>query len=121
MSIKIKIRELWKRSQIVLVHLPFLLVALVGTNIVLKALDPRIGVEGFGDLFGYLLNAIRAAIIIFTAWWMKTWLLFDLWDKTEEELFSEARKGDVAVRWLRIQDRLEWVMCLSFATYWLTR
>ena len=119
--IRTKLKEFWKRNQIVFMHLPFLLAALVGTYVVLKAMDPRIGVEGFGDLFGYLLNAIRASMIIFTAWWMKNWLLFDLYDSTELDLFQKALTGNGDALKLRWQDRAEWVGCLAFATYWFTR
>ena len=61
---------------------------------VLQALDPRIGVEGFGDLFGYALNAVRITLIIFTAWWIKKWPWFDLHSTTELSLFEAMRDGD---------------------------
>jgi hypothetical protein len=120
-SIKTRAKEFWKRNQIIFIHFPIMMAGLFGCYIALKALDPRIGVEGFGDLFGYLLNGVRATFIIFTAWWMKKWMFFDLHDDTELELWKktfEGSPGALAARW---QDRFEWVVCLAFATYWFTR
>ena len=113
--------EFWRRNQVLILHLPAMVFFLFGTYIVLKALDPRIGVEGFGDLFGYLLNGVRITLIIFTAWWVKKWCLFDLHDRTELSLFESARGGDRHAFWLRIVDRAEWAVLLAFATYWYTR
>lgn len=120
-SIRTRAKEFWKRNQIIFLHFPIMMAGLFGCYVALKALDPRIGVEGFGDLFGYLLNGVRATFIIFTAWWMKKWMFFDLHDQTEIDLFNSAKAGDKGVFWLRYQDRFEWLMCLAFATYWYTR
>lgn len=113
--------EFWRRNQTLLLHLPALLVALFGTYIVLKGLDPRIGVEGFGDLFGYLLNSVRITLIIFTAWWIKKWCWFDLHDKTELTMFESMKEGNWMAFWIVARDRVEWVVALGFATYWYTR
>lgn len=122
--------EFWRRNQLLFLHLPVLLFLLFGGYAVLKSIDSRIGVEGFGDLFGYLLNAVRVAMILFTAWWMKKWLWFDLHDRTELELFQKAKGVGTAVSshgeawmafWLVARDRVEWVIALGFATYWFTR
>lgn len=113
--------EFWRRNQILLLQLPVMLVFLFGSYVVLKAIDSRIGVEGFGDIFGYALNAVRICFIIFTAWWIKKWCWFDLHDKTELELFTARKRGDVAALWIVVVDRLEWIAALLFATYWYTR
>lgn len=120
-SIKHRALQFWKRNQIIIVHFPITMLALFGCNILLRALDPRIGVEGFGDLFGYLLNAVRATIIIYTAWWMKKWLFFDLTDDDELDLYRRARSGERDAHILRWTDRGEWALCLALATFWLTR
>ena len=52
-----------------------------------------VGVEGFGDLFGYVLNGVRATMIIFTAFWMKKWMFFSLHDRTELQLFQGIVNG----------------------------
>jgi len=113
--------EFWRRNQIILLQLPVILVFLFGSYIVLKALDSRIGVEGFGDLFGYAVNAVRIPLIIFTAWWMKKWCWFDLHDKTELSMFEAMKAGDRMAFWIVVRDRLEWFAALAFATYWYTR
>lgn len=121
MSFRRRAWEFWRRNQIILLHLPIMVAFLFGSYIVLKSLDSRIGVEGFGDLFGYALNAVRITLIIFTAWWIKKWCWFDLHDKTELELFTAIRGGDWIAFWLVARDRLEWLAALAFATYWYTR
>lgn len=113
--------EFWRRNQILLLQLPVMLVFLFGSYVILKAIDSRIGVEGFGDIFGYALNAVRICFIIFTAWWIKKWCWFDLHEKSELELFTKRKMGDMAATWVVVIDRLEWVVALGFATYWYTR
>ena len=88
---------------------------------VLKSIDPRIGVEGFGDIFGYALNGVRAPLIIFTAWWIKKWCWFDLHDNTELAMFEAAKAGDRVAFWIVVRDRVEWLAAFAFATYWYTR
>ena len=114
--------EFWRRNQILLLQLPIMVAFLFGSYIALKSLDSRIGVEGFGDLFGYLLNGVRAVLIVFTAWWIKRHCWFDLHQATELDLFERVRdKNDAAARWLIAKDRIEWAVALAFATWWFTR
>ena len=121
MSFRRRAWEFWRRNQVLILHLPAMMFFLFGTYIVLKSIDSRIGVEGFGDLFGYLLNGVRATLIIFTAWWIKKWPWFDLHDTTELSLFEAMRKGDWMAFWIVVRDRVEWIFALGFATYWYTR
>lgn len=114
-------KEFWRRNQALLLHAPVLLVLLTACYLGLKALDPRIGVEGFGDLFGYLLNGVRVTMIVFAAWWLKRNLFFDLHQSTELSLHERAREGDWAVQLLILRDRVEWAALLALATYWFTR
>ena len=113
--------EFWRRNQVLILHLPAMVFFLFSTYIVLKSLDSRIGVEGFGDLFGYLLNGVRITLIIFTAWWMKKWCWFDLHDQSELELFNLRKNGDFDAHVIVWTDRAEWAIALAFATYWYTR
>ena len=121
MPLRSRAWEFWRRNQILLFQLPVMLAFLIGSYVVLKSVDSRIGVEGFGDLFGYALNGVRVTLIIFTAFWMKKWLWFDLHDKTELELFAAMRAGDWMAFWIVVRDRVEWLFALAFATYWYTR
>ena len=120
-SFRTRAWEFWRRNQILLLQLPIMVAFLFGSYILLKSIDSRIGVEGFGDVFGYALNGVRVTLIIFTAFWMKKWLWFDLHDKTELELFTAIRGGDWIAFWIVARDRLEWLAALAFATYWYTR
>jgi exosortase/archaeosortase family protein len=113
--------EFWRRNQILILQLPVMVMFLFTIYIVLKSIDPRIGVEGFGSLFGYALNGVRGCLIIFTAIWMKKWMWFDLHDQTELELFVARKNGDPAAHRIVWTDRAEWIVALAFATYWYTR
>lgn len=116
------IKEFWRRNQTVLMWLPIAVLVAHLVYIVLSALDPRIGVEGFGDLFGYVLNGVRAVLIVFIAWLIKKHCWFDLHADTELRLFERVRdNGDRAALKLIWKDRVEWIAALAFATYWLTR
>lgn len=118
---KADIGQFWRRNQIIFLHLPIMLGFMIGSYIVLNAWDSRIGVEGFGDVFGYALNGLRAVLVLFTAWWMKKWCWFDLYSATEQTLFDKALDGDRSAFWLRVVDRVEWALALGLATYWYTR
>lgn len=118
-------REFWRRNQVILLILPLLMAFMVGLYIVLRAGDPRIGLEGFGDLFGYALNGVRALVVIVVSWWFKNIALFDIHKRTELALFERMRDGakpesDHAYRIL-IKDRVEWAFLLSLFTYLFTR
>ena len=113
--------EFWRRNQILLLQLPLMLLFLFGSYVILKSIDSRIGVEGFGDVFGYALNGVRVTLIIFTAWWIKKWCWFDLHDKTELTMFEAMKGGDWMAFWIVVRDRAEWIAALAFATYWYTR
>jgi len=121
MSFRRRAWEFWRRNQVIFFQLPVMLAFLVGSYVVLKSVDSRIGVEGFGDVFGYALNGVRATLIIFTAWWIKKWPWFDLHDKTELDLFNSMRGGNWMAYWIVVRDRVEWIAALGFATYWYTR
>lgn len=120
-ALREKARQFWRRNQILLVQLPLMLLFLFGSYTALKAWDSRIGVEGFGDLFGYALNGVRVTLIIFTAWWIKKWCLFDLHEKTELQLFESRKAGDFNAHLLVWTDRAEWFLALFLATYWYTQ
>ena len=91
---KPNLSEFWRRSQAALVYLPLLLILSVGSYIVLRALDPRIGLEGLGDLFGYFVNGVRAVMVVAAAFWFKRIAFFDLHKPTELQLYERARDGD---------------------------
>jgi hypothetical protein len=119
--IKIKpiVKEFWRRNSIAILHTPVLVVMLVCAYIVLKAIDPRIGVEGFGDLFGYLKNSVGLAVVIFTSWWFKNNAWHDVTKASEEDLFHEVRQNVPGAFKAKVLDRLEWAFLLCFNSYWV--
>ena len=118
---KTKLAEFWRRNQTLLLILPLTMVFLQLAWMVLQALDPRIGVEGFGDLFGYALNAVRGVVIVGLAWLTKRNLFFDLHDKTELSLYEAMKEGDWPAFWIVVLDRVEWAFLLVFYAWVMTR
>lgn len=118
---KNELKEAWRRNKPNLLWLPVLLALLFGAYVVLRALDPRIGLEGFGDLFGYALNAVRGVVIVGLAWLTKRNLFFDLHDKTELSLYEAMKGGDWPAFWIVVRDRVEWAFLLVFYAWVMTR
>lgn len=122
---KNELKEAWRRLKPTLLWTPIALAVVIGGYIVLRALDPRIGLEGFGDLFGYALNAVRGVAIVGLAWLTKRNLFFDLHDKTELNLFEAMRSlsKDKAWMdfWIVVRDRAEWFFLLCFFAWVMTR
>jgi uncharacterized membrane protein len=121
LPVRVRAWEFWRSNQVWLLQLPLIVLAMFAVYVVLKSLDSRIGIEGFGDLFGYMLNLVRAFLIVAFAWWFKKRALFDIHSRTELDLFLAAKAGDRHAYWLRVFDRIEWAVILLFVTYWLTR
>lgn len=118
---KNELKEAWRRNKPNLLWLPVLLAIVIGGYIVLRALDPRIGLEGFGDLFGYALNGVRAVAIVGLSWLVKRNIFMDLHDRTEVDLFDAMRKGDWFAFWIVARDRVEWMFLLVFFGWVMTR
>ena len=121
MTLPLRVREFWRRNHVTLLILPALVGLAFGAYIFLRALDPRIGVEGFGDFFGYVVNAVRAALIVGGVWWFKKHAWFDLHHTTELELFEKARAGDRNAERLLWRDRIEWAFLLVLGAWLFTR
>lgn len=120
MSFRTRAWEFWRRNNVIFVQLPLMLAWLFGSYIVLKSIDPRIGVTGFGDIFSYALLSIKVCFIIFTVFYAQKWLFFDIHDKTEFDLFKEMRAGSRDAHLIVWRDRLEKFGLLAFATWWYT-
>ena len=118
---KNELKEAWRRLKPTLLWTPIALAVVIGGYIVLRALDPRIGLEGFGDLFGYALNAVRGVAIVGLAWLTKRNLFFDLHDKTELSLYEAMKEGDRPAFWIVVRDRAEWAFLLVFYAWVMTR
>ena len=119
--VKERAKEFWRRNQSLLWVLPLTLFALWSTYVVLKGLDSKIGAPELGTLYGYLLNAVRVALIVGTAFWIKRRVLFDLHARTELELFHLMKAGDANAHAIVWRDRIEWFVVLAFCTWWYTR
>lgn len=119
--IPLRVREFWRRNHVTVLILPALLGLAFGAYVFFRALDPRLGVEGFGDLFAYVVNAVRAAMIVAAVWWFKKHAWFDLHTPTELELFEKSRAGDRNAERLLWRDRIEWAFLLVLAAWLFTR
>ena len=118
---KNRIAEFWRRNAIAVAHFPIIVAATLGAYILLRALDPRIGLEGFGDVFGFFVNAVRAIMVVALSWLTKRNAWFDLHRTTELDLFERAREGDRVAEAIVRRDRLEWAFLLCFFAWLLTR
>lgn len=120
-SLKLGVKEFWRRSHAALIFLPLLIALTFGAYIVLRALDSRIGLEGFGDVFGYFINGIRAVMVVAAAFWVKRIAWFDLHRPTELALFEKSRDGDRNAERIVWRDRVEWAFLLVFFGWLFTR
>lgn len=111
----------WRKYSLILLHVPAWLLGATLVYLFLVSQDKNIGLEGFGDVFGYFLNGVRAALIVFTAWWMKRAWFFDINREAELRLRGRELDGDRMARWAIVRDRIEWVVLLCLTTYWFTR
>lgn len=97
-----------------LVWLPSLLCILVGLFWAIPRLDPRSGIDGFGDLFQLVGGLISLALILFVAWLAKRTYLTELSDEDADFIRTEAADQGHAL-WVLIIDRLEWLGLIALA------
>lgn len=98
------------------VWLPILVLLWIGLFWAIPRLDPRSGIDGFGDLFHLVGAVIALAVIFFVAWLAKRTYFVELTDAQVESLQASASYGRSwpAVVVLLI-DRLEWLGLLGLA------
>lgn len=114
------IKELWERAkafvhewQEVAVSGPAALLLLVLAYYTIPAVDPRAGIDGFGDLYATLLGVIKGIVVCFSAWWSKRTYLMDLSKEDETWLLNRSAQAPLALG-VMVVDRLTWAGWLLF-------
>lgn len=94
------------------VWVPVLVGLLLFLFYALPRLDPRTGIDGFGDVFHLLIRVLVLAVSAFCAWLFKRTYLRVLDEDVERELFDDWRRGDRRALLSLIFDRCEWAVLL---------
>lgn len=108
-----KLGEFLHQWQEPVVWIPLLLVALLVLFYLLPRLDPRTGIDGFGDLFHLVGKLLVLAVACFSAWLFKRTYLTVLDEDAERELFNDWRAGDRKALWRLVFDRIEWLVLIG--------
>lgn len=97
---------------------PLLIVLLLVLFYALPRLDPRTGIDGFGDVFHLVIQLLVLAVAAFCAWLFKRTYLRVLEDDEERKLFDAWRNGDHRVIYILVFDRCEWgVLVCAFVWF----
>lgn len=110
-----KVLEFWAHWA----EIPWILVVLclmVVAFYVLPRIDPRSGIDGFGDLFFFLIAIVKGMLITFGAWWCKKTYTHDLSKQDEITMLDRSSKNPGEIPWTLVIDRLEWV---GWILFWL--
>lgn len=118
---KTAIKEFYRRNHVLFVHVPLALLLITFTNQYLNYLDPRIGVENYGNLSALVMLIPRVLLIMLLTFFVKRWFWFDIHQKTELELFEEARRGSYDAHRIILRDRAETVALLCVFSFLFTR
>lgn len=91
---------------------------------IIPAIDPRSGIDGFGDLFAALVLAVKGVMATILAWLCKSLYFWEPtkaqdanWHATVEGKSDIGGPSPMEVRraqWLIVTDRLEYVAWLAF-------
>lgn len=108
------LRTFIARWQELVVWLPALAAAVVLLYLTIPYLDPRSGIDGFGDLFVLAVQALKGAVITFAAWLTQRTYWRELKDDEEDALIEHARRDHPGHWKLLILDRLQFVLLLGF-------
>lgn len=115
-----KIKRLVSTYQEILVWLPPALLALFITFKLIPILDPRSGIDGFGQLYAMLLNIVGGILVCFSAWLTKRCYLGVTSDEDVLQLqtFLVNDKIDTPTKrvllGVKALDLLEWILCVWF-------
>lgn len=99
-----------------LVWLALIALVLYGVFLVMPYIDPRSGIDGFGDMFQVGLVAFKGMAAAFLAWFCKRLYWSDLSREKEERLIDALESGNLRAGYILILDRLE---TLAWLVFWL--
>lgn len=82
---------------------------------VIPAIDPRSGIDGFGDLFAALVLAVKGVMATILAWACKSLYWWEPEDSTDAAWHVEyAQTGERNILTIIIKDRAEYALWLAF-------
>lgn len=83
---------------------------------IIPAIDPRSGIDGWGDLFHALVNVFKGVLAVCLAWLCKAHFWHELEHKDEDKLIETMTYGGryrVSLT-IHLLDRLGWLFWLAF-------
>ena len=110
------IRAFFHNWQELAIWKPLLLLGMLLLFWFLPALDPRSGIDGFGDLFHLVKQLVVLSAIAFSAWLLKRTYLRELSEEEEAKIAEAALAGDRNALRMLILDRVEFLVlaCLIY-------
>lgn len=82
---------------------------------VIPAIDPRSGIDGFGDLFAALVLAVKGVMATILAWACKSLYWWEPADAVDAQWHADyERTGQRELLTLIIKDRVEYAAWLAF-------
>lgn len=81
-------------------------------------MDPRAGIDGFGDLFLFLVQVVKVLVALFITWVAKRAYWRDLNSRMEKALDESYLTGNRAAFHITLRDRAEFV-ALFLAISWV--
>jgi Ni,Fe-hydrogenase I cytochrome b subunit len=103
------------------VWVPLLIGLLLILFYALPRLDPRTGIDGFGDTFHLVIRALVLAVTVFSVWLIKKTYLTVLDENKERELFDDWRRGDRGAFKRLVFDRVEWFLLIGGLLWYFGR
>lgn len=99
-----------------LVWMALVALGLYGVYLAMPYIDPRSGIDGFGDMFQVGLVAFKGLAAAFLAWFCKRLYWSDLSREKEDRLSEALEAGNLRAGYILILDRLE---TLAWLAFWL--
>lgn len=112
-----KVRAFLWRWQELLVWLPVAFCLVWASYQLIPLIDPRAGLDGFGEIYTFLVQVFKANVVFFLAWLFKRTYLHDV--QRWEERAMHARCDLPENRYQITKDRLEWLGLLVIIA-WMT-
>jgi hypothetical protein len=115
-----KLKKLASEYQEVVYWLPPAILLVFGCFWLFPQLDPRSGIDGFGQLYAMLVNLVGGIMVCFSAWLSKR-AYFGVW--SDEDLLqlrtflvsaSMTPQEKLALMGAHLMDVGEWILCFVF-------
>lgn len=120
LGIKHRLKKFASDYQEILFWLPPALALVFATFWLFPQIDPRAGIDGFGQLHAMLVNVVGGIVVCFSAWLTKRCYLGVLSDEDVAQCtyFLLSREVEVqdkmALLATRALDAMGWILCFGF-------